>query len=144
MIRVVVLQHLAGDHAHVVFDEVAELDDSLGALLADLRKPVLDLRRNHRVAPALDEADALEPLERLRQHLLRDPRDVALEIGVAQDFVLMEGLEDERAPQSGDRVDHVAGRTARVQEISALREDLHHCLHFVAHFPHTHLKVSTY
>jgi hypothetical protein len=72
------------------------------------RERVLDARWNLRPRLAVDEAIALEHLQRLREHLLADPTDRPAHLAKAQRALLEEAHHHQRAPPAGHMVEHLA------------------------------------
>ena len=64
---------------------------------AKARQGVFHLWRNHRMNGALHQSVALQTAQGLRQHLLRDAADLALQRGVTHGAA-SEDLNDERRP----------------------------------------------
>jgi hypothetical protein len=75
-----------------------ELVESRTERLAPLREVVLDLRRDFRVHNPRDDAVSLQLPKLLGQHLLRDARNRALEVGEAQGLTAEEVEEDHELP----------------------------------------------
>jgi hypothetical protein len=75
-----------------------ELVESRTERLSPVREAVLDLRRDFSVHSARDDAVALQLPKLLRQHLLRDARNRALEVGEAQRLAAEEMEEDDELP----------------------------------------------
>jgi pimeloyl-ACP methyl ester carboxylesterase len=68
----------SGDHLRVVgFHPLLDRLHELAERHAESREPVLDMRRHFVVVDAPDDAVAFEVAQHLRQHLLRDPVDLA-------------------------------------------------------------------
>jgi hypothetical protein len=75
-----------------------EFVESRTERLSPLSEVILDLRRNFSVHNARDDAVALQLPKLLGQHLLRDARNRALEVGEAQRLAAKEMEEDDELP----------------------------------------------
>ena len=81
--------------------------------LSPFGEVIFDLRRNRRVHDSRDDAVPLQLTKLLRQHLLRDARDRALQIREAKGLAAEEMKEDHELPaalQHSDRVLNSGGR----------------------------------
>src|SRR5690606_20888915 len=95
------------DPGQVILRPGPDAAERLAQAVAEIGELVLDSRRDDRMDGALHEPVAFHLAQRLRQHLLADPRDLAANLGEAQLAMIGEDLENQHRPLVGDLSDHV-------------------------------------
>src|SRR5262249_21197626 len=81
---------------------------------SQLRKRIFHFRWYNRMHCALHQAVALEAAQRLGEHFLRNPADLALKRGITY-RAAGKNLDDERSPFISNAVEHQPGGTARIE-----------------------------